>query len=271
MMTLWFLKFYLETFTHFAVEIFEAMINEGGTQDEFESGIDRFRADVDHQGVVAKLLLGRAFKEVIPEFTALTDKEAVERLSTKARSGYAREQARQIVAKYRAQASKQGVPETSPLHYVAPKGFKLKGYSVSRFFYHGTHRDGNAIKEETTELCLASWIPRLVEGSENKHAGEQLVLLASLRNRMELPEHHLASFGSVTLLVGLIMGHFKATGEMLPFTDGYARTDTHYEVGRRLCLRWTMGVTCDAFYTDGPLHKTGVFALGVEVGKEEEQ
>jgi hypothetical protein len=92
---------------------------------------------------------------------------------------------------------------------------------------------------------------------------------AKLRQRFSLPEHHLTSFGSASLDSGLILAHFKRTGDRVPLNGDWARTDSFLSDGDRLSLGDfdALGLNCDSLRWDG--HRgpdSSCFPLGVEFG-----
>lgn len=145
---------------------------------------------------------------------------------------------RATLAKYRKLASEHDVPATSPVCYRVKAEFTLKGHAPKA----GPCREGFqylqhwSFSDEPTAGCLVFWVPRTVAGSMSKTASEQLELLSNLRARLELPAHHMSGFGQASLVAGLILAHFQATGERTPLNCGWVRTDTRDADGRRLRL-----------------------------------
>lgn len=176
---------------------------------------------------------------------------------------------RATMRKYRALAREWGVPDTVVLCYRVRAGFTLKraapklGPCYQNFQYL---QDWN-FSDEPTQDCLVCWIPpRLVPRSTAKTKDEQLQHLADIRIHCGLPSHHLSSFGSVALLAGLILAHYKATGERTPLDCYWVRTDTCDAGGHRLKLAWAAGALyCARWAWDGERHdRIGGVALGVE-------
>lgn len=122
-------------------------------------------------------------------------------------------------------------------------------------------------KDESTKDSIVFWIPRLLLGSTGKAVEGQMKLLADLRARYDLPASHLASFGLAVLLAGLILAHFKITGERVPLNRYWTRTDTLHASGHRLrlgCFGSDAGLLCDhSDWEDMGNDSLGCFALGV--------
>lgn len=172
------------------------------------------------------------------------------------------------ILKYRSEATRQGIPVTTPLCYRVSAGFTLKTHapqagSCRENFQYLQNWD---FTDDPTPDCLVFWIPRLVPGSTGKNVDEQKIHLIDFRNRLDLPSHHCSSFGSVALTAGLILAHYKATGEQVPLNDLWTRTDSCSSGGDRLNLSWYSGeLDCGNWYWDDGRHDSiGCFALGVE-------
>lgn len=90
--------------------------------------------------------------------------------------------------------------------------------------------------DETTFTTEVFWLPRLLKETINKPALEQLAVMARVRDEYNLPKHHMTSFGSASLLAGLILSRFKRSGDCLPFSLCAARTDTMTLGEKRLHL-----------------------------------
>lgn len=174
------------------------------------------------------------------------------------------------LAKYRAQARRQKVPKSVPLCYKVRAGFTLKQHApqVGPCYEGFQYLQNWGFPDEPTKECLVFWIPRIVPGSVKKNVSEQMAHLAELRAQTKLPSHHLASFGSSALLAGLILAHFKVTGERVPLDDYWVRTDTCSADGSRLSLHWFEGsLRCGAWHWGGERRaRLAAFALGVELG-----
>ncbi len=162
---------------------------------------------------------------------------------------------------------------TGPVAWKVKEGFTLKAHApkagpcYENFQYL---QDWNIQNDEPTKDSLAFWVPRLVQGSKSNNVEEQIKLLAELRQRFSLPAHHLTSYGSAALLSGLILAHFKRTGQRTPLNGEWTRTDSLRADGRRLdlggflasglyCFHWPWS---DVERSPG----LGCFPLGVELG-----
>ncbi|MDD2758469.1 MAG: hypothetical protein PHD72_03820 [Patescibacteria group bacterium] len=171
------------------------------------------------------------------------------------------------VAKWRKLASDLGY--TGPVLWAVKAGFTLKlhaplaGPCYEKFSYL---QDWELKNDEPTVDCLVFFIPRMV--ATKKNAEEQMQALVELREKYGLPASHCASFGSAALVAGLIMAHFKRTGERAPLNTDWVRTDTRYSVGSRLHLGGfdEAGLHCYVTWDDHRYGSLGVFPLGVELG-----
>lgn len=68
----------------------------------------------------------------------------------------------------------------------------------------------------TTINSIVFWVPRLVPNSLGKETDQLKGVLALLHQSFSLPNHHLSGFGGAELIAGLILAHFKRTGERVP-------------------------------------------------------
>jgi hypothetical protein len=188
-------------------------------------------------------------------FTPLADSEVPEQLQ-------------HLVPKWRKLAALLGY--TGPVAWRVNQGFTLKqhapkaGCCYKNFEYL---QGWNLQNDEPTKNSIVFWIPRLIPESLGKNVQEKLALLASFREQVGLPAHHLKNFGSAALLSGLILTHFNLTGERVPLNQLWTRTDTLLVGGGRLslggfvsrglyCVYWGRG--------DGRGGILGCFLLGVE-------
>lgn len=179
------------------------------------------------------------------------------------------EQFRGLVAPYRILLAEHKCPEAWPVAYRVPPAFTLKrhaprvGPCVEDWQYL---QDWTLQNDELTKSGIAFWIPRLLNGSTNKTVSDQLVHLAETRTRLVLPAHHLSRFGSTALLSGLVLGHFRRTGERVPLNGLVARSDTLHADGFRLSLRWFVdALSCGSCWFDGEASgDLGCFPLGFE-------
>ncbi|MDP3900516.1 MAG: hypothetical protein Q8Q23_05570 [bacterium] len=161
---------------------------------------------------------------------------------------------------------------TGPVAWKVKEGFTLKfqapkaGPCYENFQYL---QDWNIRNDEPTKNSFAFWVPRLVQGSKSKNVEEQISILAELRQRFGLPEHHLSCFGTAALDSGLILAHFKRTGERTPLNGEWARTDSLDSGGARLSLGGfdASGLYCGGWHWDDARRpRIGCFPLGVDLG-----
>lgn len=174
------------------------------------------------------------------------------------------------LAKYRALATEWGVPAKTDICYRVRAGFTLKQHApkLGPCYNDFQYLQDWKFSDTPTSDCLVFWIPCVVPGSTSKNVAEQLRLLAETRIRLELPSHHLSSFGSAALLSGLILAHFKATGERVPKDCLWVRTDTCRAGGHRLRLSWHEDALGRGDWGWGGERSGGLggVALGVELG-----
>ena len=178
--------------------------------------------------------------------------------------GYSEDEASILCAKWRKLASDLGY--TGPILWIVKAGYTLKSHAPLAgpcYEKFGYLQDWKFNNDKPTAVCTVFFIPRIV--APKKNADEQLQILAELRAKYDLPAGHLNSFGSA----GLILAHFKRTGERAPLNTDWVRTDTLNSDGNRLDLGGfgEHGLYCDDYYWDfirnGDL---GVFPLGVVMG-----
>lgn len=178
-----------------------------------------------------------------------------------------------LLAKYRFLASMWGVEPGVDICYRVCKGFSLKDYTLiegfnPEFFEKVDHSiDAYLVGSqlEITKDCLVFWIPKVVPNSFGKDNLGHLRMLSQIRTEMGLPEHHLNGFGTATMNTGLILSHFKRTGQRLLAKEG-VRTGSYLGNGFNLCLGnfRESGLSCDKASNMSSLNTLGVFALGVE-------
>jgi len=175
-----------------------------------------------------------------------------------------------LLAKWRKMAEE--LEYSGPVAWLVPKGFTIKKHAPKlgpcrKDFQYLQDWD---FPDDPTERVLVFWIPRVIPESNAKTATKQLALLKGWRERFSLPEHHLAGFGKVGLLAGLILCHFKHSQEKVPLNGQWVRTDTLSVGGVRLGLGAFFGsLGCDYWgWNDESRHESlWVFALGVETLK----
>jgi hypothetical protein len=203
-------------------------------------------------GKLARELVSRAVESIF--FSPVSDKDLAEELC-------------EVAAKWRRLAAELGY--AGPIAWKVKAGFTLKqhapkaGPCEQNFAYL---QDWRLQNDEPTKDSIVFFIPRLLPGSTAKTVDEQRKLLSDLRARYDLPETHLASFGSAALLAGLILAHFKITGERVPQDQYWTRTDTLSSDDDRLSLGVfdEVGLNCGSYsWGDNRNVLLGCFALGV--------
>lgn len=213
---------------------------------------------------VALVDKGKEFKEFVKGlvravventfFTAISDKDAPAHLA-------------EAVTKWRKLASDLG-GYTGPVLWVVKAGFTLKKHASLAGPCHEQFKylqDWKLENDEPTVDSMVFFIPRVLATGKNDE--EQKQALVELRAKYDLPANHCDSFGSAALVSGLILAHFKRTGERTPLFTEWVRTDTLYSDGDRLDLgefdeRGLYGGSYwNGFRRGGDL---GVFPLGVE-------
>jgi hypothetical protein len=230
-------------------EMDELIAAHGGTD-----GVRRYLAD---KKVSSSLITATATSEC---FNALTDEEvpADLRPTLAIWRGYAGE--------FSGELSYDGpvawrMPPDYTLKQSAPKSGPCR-----EDFQYLQNWDFN---DEPTKGGIVFWIPRLIQGSKSKTAEGQMVLLAKLRNQLKLPKHHLTDFGSAAMVAGLILAHFKRTGERVPLNLDYVRTTARFSDGKLLNLGCfgESGLRGGYWWRVDRDGRLGVFGLGVELGR----
>lgn len=182
---------------------------------------------------------------------------------------YTKADAKTLVAKWRKLASDHGY--TGPIAWEVRAGFTLKRHASQAgpcYEKFSKLQDWQLKNDEPTADSIVFWVPRLLEESISKNADEQKKLMADVRARYELPEHHVSNFGSAALISGLILAHFKRTGERTPLRSFYVRSDTIAALGGprlRLGRFAEAGLRCIWDYDRDADGNLGVFPLGVEL------
>lgn len=171
------------------------------------------------------------------------------------------------VWKWRRLASDLGY--TGPVCWRIKQGFTLKIHAPKAGpCYQGYSylQDWELQNDESTSDSVVFWIPRLLKDSTSKNVNEQKALMKRVRTDYDLPGHHISSFGSAALLTGLVLAHFKRTGERVPMNTMYARSDTFRVDGDRLRVGSFVeaGLRCDRWDDDGRDDIRGVFPWGIE-------
>lgn len=151
-----------------------------------------------------------------------------------------------VLAKWRQMAKELGYE--GPVAWLVPKGFTLKKHAPKlgpcREDFHYLQKWN--FPDDPTKRRLVFWIPRVIPESNLKDVDEQLSLLREWRKRLGLPDHHLAGFGKVDLLAGLILCRNKTANEKVPLNVQWVRTNTRNVYGHRLRLGYFLEtLNCD--------------------------
>lgn len=200
-------------------------------------------------------------------FIPLFDEEAVEALVKAGK--YSKEETKEVVAKWRELADELGY--NGPIVWQVKAGFTSKEHALKAGPCHNNweiRQDCSLRNDESTKKSLVFFIPRLIEGSTKKTADEQLKIMIDLQKELGLPENHLTSFGSISLLAGLILTHFKRTGERTPLERKWVRTDTFNSNISRMDLGSfdDSNLSCDYWTRDvDSFSGLGCFPLGIEL------
>lgn len=190
-------------------------------------------------------------------FTHISDKDAPAHLS-------------ETVVKWRKLASDLGY--TGPVLWTIKAGFTLKKHAPLAgpcYQKFASLQGWELINDEPTADCLAFFIPRIV--ATGKSVEKQMQTLAELCREYGLPANHCASFGSAVLVSGLILAHFKRTGECVPLNKNWVRTDTLHPGGDGGRLGFGVfgeaGLYCYDCWDSSRFGDSGVFPLGVEMSR----
>lgn len=119
----------------------------------------------------------------------------------------------------------------SDLGYTGPVAWKVKaGFTLKKHAPQDNDLSSQLgfLNDEPTKSSLVFWVPRMVENSTNKTVLQMENLRDELRMSYDLPVNPDMSFGSIALLLALILEHFKRTGERIPFKNMYAVSDSFY-------------------------------------------
>lgn len=220
--------------------------------------------DRRHRGLLHKFLEELILEDPITSFVEyLEDNEVMKRFP----------QFSELIPKYRRLANELGY--SGPMVWLIKAGFTLRRHAPQAgpcqlgFIEKAPNME---IWDEPTNNCLVFWIPRELMESREKNRENQMELLANMRERFELPEHHLSSFGSAALNAALLFAEFRRSGDRAA-RWGYVRTDSYFTYpahrGFReaLCLRFYEEGLADSnrhVHDDAPYHDIRCFALGVE-------
>ncbi len=222
----------------------------------------------DNSSLLKRFLARLAKKAAKNMFVmSFSDEEAVKWLVEHKK--YDEPVAKLVIAKWRAYAATFGY--TGPVAWAVKEGFTLKSHaSFAGPCYDKLNylQSWSLQNDEATKTSLVFWVPRLVEGSLGKSITQMEALRTELKQRYELPEHHVTNFGSIALLFALILAYFKFKGERVPLKMFYAASDTFHAVGNRLIAgRFGEGGLLCGYWDGGAGGRVGFFLLGVELGE----
>lgn len=128
--------------------------------------------------------------------------------------------------KWRKLAQVLGYRGNRPIAWLFRGGFTLKRAPLVGPCLGHIFQGLSSIPNEPTKESIVFWIPKLIPDSMGKTVAEKRIVLGKLRVRVDLPSHHLQSFGNVTLLAGLSLGYFAETGECIPVDPSEAASET---------------------------------------------
>lgn len=153
-----------------------------------------------------------------------------------------------------------------PIAWAVRRGFSLENAStIGPCFGELKYLNNCRYLDEPTRESLVFWIPHLVPGSLYKHVRSQKALLALFRADYQLPENHLRSFGSSSLLSGLVLSYYVMTGcKVLRGVN--VRTSTLTTGKARFTLGWYQGQLISELWRndDQRYANVGVFPVGIE-------
>ncbi|MDO8505438.1 MAG: hypothetical protein Q7S48_02600 [bacterium] len=238
-----------------AFEIFKVIVDVvldlGGNDED----LLRLLKDRERVSMIGRIIIQKIDATESDYFTPIPDAEVPEHH-------------KETLAKYRKRATSWGVAATTAVCYRVRAGFTIRSHAAKMgpCVEDFKHLENLNFPDEPTSDCIVFFIPCMVPNSTSKTYGEQRDLLEVLRTQDDLSEHHLFGFGKVALLAGLILAHYKATGEQITLNGLWVRTDTCNADRRRLELCWYGGrLACSDWVGDGDRDaRIGVFALGVE-------
>lgn len=139
-----------------------------------------------------------------------------------------------------------------PVAWKVKPGFTLKAHaSLAGPCYRQLEylKEWNFEDTPTTD-SVVFWVPCLAELSTKKSLTMMEEHRAKLRQTYCLPDHHCDRFGSISLIFGLIMAHFKRTGERTLLSRLKVVSDTSRACGARLIagqFYLSDGFSCDCW------------------------
>ena len=156
-----------------------------------------------------------------------------------------------------------------PVVWLVKEGFNLKKYSlfVGPCTMSLDYLKDWDFKDIPTSNMLVFWVPRLAPDSTSKTVAKREQYRNKLRAYYDMPENHCDRFGSIALLVALILAHFKRTGERVPLKGFFVLSDTLTTKGYRFFCGgyslWIGLLRCSDGLTKND-DDVGFFLLGVE-------
>jgi hypothetical protein len=210
-----------------------------------------------------------------------SNEEAIEALMTLKHE--TKKTAENKIKSWREYATDQGRPKETPLLSLTRAGFTLKEtaptikaddpkktpLTYKNFKYLQNWQLQN---DAPTKDALVFFTPRLAPQTTDRNVDEQQERLEAIKTQYKLPENHLTTLGDASLLIALILAHYKRTEqngnpERIPLGFEWTRTDTCSENGTRLDLgnfHSERGLSCLWFWDEDQPGDIGVFGLGVE-------
>ncbi len=184
-------------------------------------------------------------------FISLTDKQVPKKYQTD-------------LKKWRVQAKKMNYIENICWQVKAGFTVKQSAPELGNCYKNFQYIQGWNFSDEPTKDCFVFWIPQIVPESLNKNTEQQKQLL----EKFKLP--HINGFGSIQLLIGLILYHYNRTKERVPLDYNWIRSDTLREGGFRLVAGSfdEDGLYC-GYWDEGADGHIGFFLLGVALGNLE--
>jgi hypothetical protein len=158
-------------------------------------------------------------------FSPLSDSLAIDELVKNKK--YDESMAEKIAKSWREIATEIDGDYNGPIAWRVQAGFTLKKHVEKVGPCHwesGFLQDRLLVNDMPTQSSLTFFVPRLI--SKDKNVREQLDKLFAFRRKYNLPGYHLCSFGQAGMLCGLILEHYKRTGNCIFDCGEHSRTDT---------------------------------------------
>ena len=170
---------------------------------------------------------------------------------------------------YRRMANACDMPSDVAVCYRVQPDFNLKlhGRALGECEQMLTKLDEQGVELRTTFACHVFWVPHLIPGTDRSmHVDRQRAALREIREDLDLPEQHLAGFGDLNILAGLILTHSKLMKSAQPLESKWCRTETLNAKGHHLLLGYINGnLTCQNWvFGNCGAEGVGVFPFGME-------